>query len=177
MNLFVLLFVAVFSLFTGKPAPRTEVYLEKGAQKEVVAFQKTGVKGEVSFKHLDAASYRLLLLFPQQEGKYLKEKPKHQTLTKATYNPKTKTYYYQGSEGYFSIHFSGISKIQSENFKTVFKEDRDEEETYAVIAEFGAHNDGASISLLIKAITAAQFKKAAEKIGQDISTQSIRGIK
>uniref|UniRef100_UPI00321804E0 hypothetical protein n=1 Tax=uncultured Draconibacterium sp. TaxID=1573823 RepID=UPI00321804E0 len=177
MNLLVFLFFTVFSIFTGKPASKTEIYLEKGAHNEVVAFQVTGAKGQVTFKHLDAASYRLLVLFPQQEGKYIKEKPKHQTLTKATYNPKTKTYYFQGTEGYFSIHFSGLSKIQSENFKAVFKEDRDEEVTYAIIAEFGAHKDGASVSLLIKAITAAQFKKAADKIGQDISTQSIRGIK
>jgi len=177
MNLFVLLFFAVLSIFTGKPAPRAEVYLEKGAQKQLVAFQVTGEKGKVSFHHLDAASYRLLLIFPQQEGKYIMEKRKHQTMTKATYNSKAKRYYYQGIEGYFSIKFSDISKIDGENFNAVFKEERGDEENRNCIAEFGAHKDGASISLLIKALTAAQFKKAAEKIGQDISTQSIRGIK
>lgn len=175
MNLFVLLFISIFSIFTGKPATKTEVYLENGS--ELIAFQLTGEKGKASFGHLDAGKYQILLLFPQQEGKYLKEKAKHQTMTKATYNPKTKTYYYQGTEGYFSIHFSGISKINGENFKAVFKEDRDDEEIYSIISEFAAHRNGASISLSVKAITAAQFKKAADKIGQDISTLSIRGMK
>lgn len=177
MNLFVLFFVSLISFFSGNPAANTRVFLEKGAQKELIAFQITGEKGEVSFQHLDAASYRLLLIFPQQEGKYIEEKPKHQTMTKASYNPKTKTYYYQGVEGYFSVKFSGISKIDGENFNAVFKEERGEEENRNCIAEFGAHKSGASISLLVKAITASDFKKATDKIGQDISTQSIRGIK
>ncbi len=175
MNLFVLLFITLFSVFSSKPAENTEVYLEKG--KQLIAFQATGEKGKVLFKHLDEGSYRLLLVFPQQEGKYLKEKPKHQTLTKATYNNRTKSYYYQGTEGYFEVKFFGISKIKSENFKAVFKEEREEEDKYNLIAEFGAHKAGASIGVSVKAITASQFKKAAERIGQDISTQSIRGIK
>lgn len=175
MNLLVLLFIAVFSIFTGKPTAKTEVYLEKGEQ--LIAFQGTGEKGKASFSHLDAGSYNLSILLPQQEGKYIKEKPKHESMTKATYNPKTKTYYYQGTEGFFSIKFTGISKIKSENFKAVFKEDREEEDTFNVIAEFGVHKNGGSIGVFVKAITASQFKKASDKIGQDISTQSIRGIK
>jgi len=177
LKLFVLLFVAAFSFLSGKPAAETRIYLEKGAQKELLAFQRTGEKGEVSFKHLDAASYRLMVIFPQQDGKYIKEKPKHQTMTKASYNARTKTYYYQGVEGYFSVKFSGISKVNSENFTAVFKEERGEEENRNCIAEFGAHKNGASVSLLVKAITASQFKKTTAKIGQDISAQSIKGIK
>lgn len=175
MNLFIALFFTIFSIFIGKPAENTEVYLEKGGQ--LIAFQATGEKGKVSFKHLDEGSYKLLLVFPQQEGKYIKEKPKHETMTKATYNPKNKTYYYQGTEGFFSIKFRGISKIRSENFSAIFREERDEEDKYNAIAEFGIHNSGGSIGIFVEAITAAQFKKAADKIGQDISTQSIRGIK
>lgn len=177
MNLFVLLLISIFSIFSGKPAAETRVYLEKGAQKELIAFQVTGEKGDVSFQHLDAGSYQLLLVFPQQEGKYMEEKAKHKTMTKATYNPKTKTYYYQGVEGYFSVDFSGISKIDGKNFTVVFKEERGEEVNRHCIAEFGAHKSGASISIFIKAITASEFKRAADKIGQDISAMSIRGVK
>ncbi len=175
MNLFILLFFNILSVFWGKPAADTEVYLDKG--KQLVAFQATGEQGKVSFSYLDEGSYKLLLIFPQQEGKYLKEKPRHQTLTKATYNPKTKTYYYQGREGYFAVKFLGISKVYSENFRAVFKEERDEEDTFIAIAEFGVHRNGGSLGVSVKALTAARFKKATEKIGQDISMQSIRGIK
>ncbi len=175
MNLFVLLFITLLSVFSSKPAENTEVYLEKGRQ--LIAFQATGKQGKVTFRYLDEGSYRLLLTFPQQKGKFLKEKPRHQTMTKATYNNKTKTYYYQGTEGYFAVKFFGISKIDGENFKAVFKEERDEEDKYNLVAEFGAHKAGASIGVSVKAVTASQFKKAAEKIGHDISTQSIRGIK
>lgn len=175
MNLFILFWISVFTIFSGKPAAKTEVYLE--LNKQLVAFQATGEQGKASFRYLDAGSYSLSLIFPQQEGKYLKEKPKHQTLTKATYNEQNRTYYYQGQEGYFSIKFFGLSKITKENFKAVFKEEKEEEDSYNVIAEFGAHNKGAALSIQVKVITAAQFKKATDKIGQDISTQSIRGIK
>ena len=171
----VILYLSAFTIFPGKPAQHTEVYLERGGQ--LIAFQATGTQGKVTFDHLDAGSYSLSLVFPQQDGKYLKEKPKHQTMTKATYNPKNKTFYYTGKEGFFSIKFINISRVKSENFKAVFKEDHDEEDTYKIIAEFGAHKDGASMGIFIKAITASQFKKATDKIGQDISTQSIRGVK
>jgi hypothetical protein len=175
MNLFIVLFFSILSIFVGKPAEKTEVYLEKGGQ--LIAFQVTGEKGKVSFKHLDEGSYKLLLVFPQQEGKYIKEKPRHETMTKATYNPKNKTYYYQGSEGFFAIKFRNISRIRSDNFSAIFREELDEEDKFNAIAEFGIHNSGGSIGLSVEAITAAKFKKAADKIGQDISTQSIRGIK
>jgi len=141
------------------------------------AYQLSGDKGKVSFKHLDAGSYRLLLSFPQQSGKYIEEKAKHQSLTKASYSTRKKTYYYQGSEGYFAIKISGFSKIRRSNFTTIFEEERDEEVTRNAIAKFGAHGKGASVSVSIKAITASQFKKATDKIPQDISAMSIQGIK
>ena len=175
MNLFIVLFFSILSIFVGKPAEETKVYLEKGGQ--LIAFQVTGEKGKVSFKHLDEGSYKLLLVFPQQEGKYIKEKPRHKTMTKATYNTRKKAYYYQGTEGFFAIKFRDISKIKNENFLAVSREEFDEDEKSNAIAEFGIHNAGGSISVSVEAITAAQFKKAADKIGQDISTQSIRGIK
>lgn len=175
MYFLVILLIAMLSIFGGRPAEKVEVYLEKG--KQLIAFQATGEKGKVSFDHLDEGSYRLLIIFPQQEGKYIKDKPKNRTLTKAAYNPRKKTYYYQGDEGYFSIKFQSISKVKSENFVAVFKEEHDEEDTYNVIAQFGAHGGNASMGLSVKALTAAQFKKATEKTANDISTLSIPNIR
>jgi hypothetical protein len=175
VNLFIILFV-LFSIFTSNPAENTEVFLERGTQGEITAFQKTGEKGEASFKHLDAASYSIYIRFPQQEGKYIKEKRQHRTLSKANYNPKKRTYYYQGEEGFFSIKFSGINKIEKESFTATFKEERGEEIARIEVARFGAKRNGASISLTVKAITAKQFKNATEK-GQDISTLSLPTIR
>ena len=178
MRFFYILFFAFVPFFGTTPAKNAEVYLERGAKNELVAFQKTGSKGKVSFRHLDTGSYRLLLTFPQQRGKFIREKPRHESMTKATYNPKSKTYYYQGKEGFFAIQFSGVSKINREQFKAVYKEDNDKNDVvYSIIAEFSAHTDGAAISLDIDAITAAKFKRATERIEDDISTQSIRGMK
>lgn len=175
MRLLLILFVALLSIFGGRPAEKAEIYLEKGT--ELIAFQRTGEKGKVSFDYLDAGSYRLLVIFPQQDGKYIKEKPKHRSLTKATYNPRNKSYYYQGKEGFFAIHFSGISNIKSENFHAMYKEERDEEDTYNLIVQFGAHRNNASIKINVEAITAVQFQKACEKAGTDISTLSIPNIR
>jgi len=172
--LFILL-LSVFSIFGGRSTEKVEVYLEKG--KQLIAFQVTGDKGKVAFDHLDEGSYRLLLIFPQQEGKYIKDKPKQRSLTKAAYNPRNKTYYYQGDEGYFSIKFHSISKIKSENFVAVFKEEHDEKYTFNVIAQFGAHGKNASIGISVKVLTASQFKKATEKTNNDISTLSIPNIR
>ncbi len=174
MRLFIILSLFLFNVFGGHPTQKAEIYLENGRQ--LIAFQVTGEKGKVQFSHLDAGSYRILVVFPQQEGKYIETKSKHQTMTKASYNPRKKTYYYQGNEGYFAVHFSGISNIKSENFNTVFKEDKDEDGTYNIIAEFGAHRKNAGIDLRVEALTAAQFKKATEK-ATDISTLSIRNIR
>ena len=175
VHLLLILLTALLSIFGGRPAEKAEIYLEKGT--ELIAYQQTGEKGKVSFNHLDAGSYRLLVIFPQQDGKYIKEKPKHRSLTKATYNSRNKTYYYQGKEGFFAIHFSGISNIKSENFQAVYKEERDEEDTDNLIILFGAHRNNASVKISVSAITAAQFQKASEKAGTDISTLSIPNIR
>jgi len=166
----------MLSVFGGHPTEKAEIYLEKG--KQLVAFQVSGEKGRVAFNHLDAGSYRVSIVFPQQEGKYIKDKPRHRSLSKATYNQRKKTYYYQGTEGYFAIHFSGISNIKSENFVAVFKEEKDEDSTYNVIAEFGAHRNNAGIGIRIETLTAAQFKKATEKASsKDLSMLSIPNIR
>jgi hypothetical protein len=170
MRLLLILLAGIFMIFAGKPAEHTGVYLEKGSQ--LIAYQITGKSGKVSFDHLNEGSYKLSVIFPQQKGKYIKDKPKHRTLSKASYNPKKRTYYYQGDEGYFAIKFNGLSKIKSENFSTIFKEEKDAEDTYIVISQFGAHRNNASLDIFVKALTAAQYKKATDKAG-DISTLSI----
>lgn len=175
MRLIVILFVSILSLFSGKPAKNTEVYLEKGRQ--LIAYQITGEKGKIDFQHLDPGSYRISVILPQQDGKYINGKPKHKTLTKAAYNPKNKTYYYQGREGFFALKFTGLSKIKSENFHAIFKEEQNEKKTFIVISEFGAHGKNASIGISIQAITPAQFKKASEKAANNISMLSIPNIR
>lgn len=175
MQFIVILFTTLLFIFQGRPAGHTEIYIEKG--KQLIAYQITGDKGKVKFQYLDAGSYSVSVVFPQQEGKFIKEKPKHRTLTKANYNPKNKTYYYQGDEGYFAIKFSGLSKIKSENFRATFQEEKTDDKTYIVIAQIGAHGNNASLGISVRAITAAQFKKATEKGGNDISILSIPNIR
>ncbi|WP_340111791.1 hypothetical protein [Maribellus mangrovi] len=174
MRLLFFLLAGLILLFGGKPAKNTGIYLEKGSQ--LIAYQLTGDKGKVSFEYLDEGNYKISVLFPQQEGKYIKDKPKHRTLSKASYNAKKKTYYYQGNEGYFAIKFSGLSRIKSENFNAVFHEEKNGEDTYNVILQFGAHGKNASISVSVEALTAAQFKKATDK-ATNISTLSIPNIR
>jgi len=175
VRLLLIFLFAVFSIFGGRPTEKTEIYLEKG--KQLIAFQVSGEKGQVDFNHLDAGSYRISIVFSQQEGKFIKDKPKNRSLSKAAYNARKKTYYYQGTEGYFAIHFSGISNIKGENFVAVFKEEKDEDSTYNVIAEFGAHRNNAGISIRVETLTAAQFKNATEKKGtNNISMLSIPNI-
>ncbi|MCK3685374.1 hypothetical protein [Maribellus sp. YY47] len=175
MKILAVLFVIFNFLTPGKPTPKAEVYLEKGA--ETIAYQSTGETGKAIFHYLDAGSYRLLLTFPQQEGKFIKDKPRNRTLTKATYNAKNKTYYYQSAEGYFAVRFYGLSKIRSENFQASFSEEKEEEVKYIVIAKFGAHQRNASIGVSIRAITAARFKKAAEKAQSNLSSLSTPNIR
>ena len=119
----------------------------------------------------------MLIEFPQQEGKWIKEKKKHQTLAKATYNEKNNTYYYQGVEGFFSIKFESTRRIDSDEFRPVFREVRGGSDRQIVIAEFETRKDGARIEFTVKALTAGKFKKATQKIENDISTISIQGIK
>lgn len=175
MKLLILLLITTFSIFTFKPAKNARVFLENERGGELVAFQTTSEKGRIAFNYLKEGNYQLNIIFPQQEGKYIKAKSKHVTLTKATYNPKTKTYYYQGLEGFFAVKFSGIKKIDSEGFEVIFreKEKEGEEGLRIVLAKFKTRKSGAAINLTIKALTASQFKKATDKLGSDISTISI----
>jgi len=177
MNLIIILIVSFFNLFSGNRVSDVQVFLEDGSGSKRIAFQKTGTKGETGFGYLDAGSYQLLIQFPQQQGKYIKEKERHRTLTKATYNEKTKTYYYQGVEGFYAVKFKKRKKIDRDSFRAVFEESWGEEEERFTIAYLLAKRDGAEISVVVNALTAKQFKKATDKVGNDISMISIRGIK
>ena len=177
MRLLILLFIAIFPFFSGKPVKDVKVMLQDISGKKQIASQIVGEKGKATFQYLNGGSYRLAIEFPQQEGKWIKEKPKHSTLTKATYNEKNGTYYYQGHEGFFSVKLKKFRKVDRHSFRTVFKEGRGESENQIVIAEFVAKKNGAQFSLLIKKLTAKQFKKATDKVGNDISMISIQGIK
>jgi len=182
MKLLIILFTGLIPFFSGKPVENAEITLDRGTGRRVVAFQQTGSQGKVMFKHLDAGNYRLMITFPQQEGKWVKEKPRHSTLTKATYNPANKTYYYQAEEGFFAIKISGLKKVEKESFKPLFRENRTREEEedeniQIIVSQFLAKNRGATISVAVKAITAAQFKRVTLKTGGDISTISIPGAR
>ena len=175
MPLTIFFLAAVLGIFGQQPAQSTEVFLEKGSQ--LIAYQITGEKGKVDFRYLDAGSYKLSVVFPQQSGKFVETKPKFQTLAKACYHSKNKTYYYQSNEGYFALKFSGISKIRSENFQLVLREEEHAEKKFIVILEFGAHGKNASLGISIRAITAARFQKMAEKADTNISMLSIPNIR
>jgi len=177
MRLLILLFVAGSIFITGKPAKNARVILDDITNRKQVGYQEVGEKGKAGFQYLNAGNYRLIIEFPQQEGKWLKEKKQHSTLSKASFNEKNKTYYYQGSEGYFAVKFESTRRVDSDEFKPVFREVKGEREKQVVIAEFQTRKDGARIELTIKAITAKKFKRATLKVENDISTISIQGIK
>lgn len=166
---------SIFNL-SQKPADSAEVYLIDG-RGEVVAFQKTGEKGKAAFQYIEDGNYRIMLVFPQQEGKYIKEKKRNQTLTKAAYNENNKTYNYQGKEGYFSVKISRLKRIAPENFKAIFHENKTDDESEIEVAQFQTKRNGAQISIHVKALTAKKFNKITRKTGNDLSMYSIPGIK
>ena len=64
-------------LFQKKEATNAKVILEDARLRKQVGYQETGNKGKAGFQYLSEGSYRLLIEFPQQEGKWLKEKKKN----------------------------------------------------------------------------------------------------
>ncbi len=175
---FLFLIISIFSfLIPGKPTQNAHVFLEKGNRNSIIAFQQTGSMGKASFHFLDNGNYQLSVKFPQQEGKWIKERPRHQTLTKATFNANLKTYYYQGEEGFFSIKIQGLKKVNTETFNAIYQEKEMEYGMRITIIQFQAKKTGAQISVFVKSLTASQFKRYTGKTESDISTISIRGTK
>ena len=84
------------------------IIFEDTKLRKQVGYQETGEKWKAGFQYLNEGSYRLLIEFPQQDGKWIKETRNTRTLAKATFDERYKTYYYQGSKGYFSVHFKGM---------------------------------------------------------------------
>ncbi|MBN2636161.1 MAG: hypothetical protein JXR61_07810 [Prolixibacteraceae bacterium] len=171
-----LILISIF-IFAQKPATDARVILENVSGNQQAGFQLTGEKGKAGFQYLNESNYRVKIVFPKQQGKWIKERPWQSTLTKAAYNPKNKTYYYQGNEGYFAIKFSHVKRIEKEQFKAVFREERNAEEPQITVAEFHSRKSGAGIQMQIKAITAARFKKKTRNGENDITLLSIPGIK
>lgn len=177
MKHILLILVIALPFFSGKPTPGVNLYLEDGQGSNLIAYKQTGEQGKVSFGFLDGRTYRLLVEFPQQTGKWIEEKPRHATLSKAAFNPKNKTYYYQGMEGYFAIKFSGLRKIEHEKFNPVFREIRMEEGIQIIVLQFQTQRNGGQVNVQVRTLTAAQFKRKAEKASNDLSMLSIPGIK
>lgn len=75
------------------------------------------------------------------------------------------------------MKYKKVRKIDRDSFRSVFKEGRGEDENKIVVAEFIAKRNNAQFSLIIKKLTAAQFKKATDKVRNDISMISIQNIK
>jgi len=173
------LFILIFTLpfLFGKRTPGVDLYLEDGQGRNLIAYKQTGEQGKATFGFLDRGTYRLLVEFPKQTGKWIEEKPRHATLAKAAFNPKNKTYYYQGIEGYFAIKFSGLRKIEPEKFQPVFREIRQDEGNQINVLQFQTRRKGGQVTVLIQTLTAAQFKRKAEKAANDLSMLSIPGIK
>ena len=94
MQILFLLLAAIIPVLFGKPASDAFITLKNSRTQETIAFQKTGAKGKVAFKYLDAGNYQLLIEFPQQKGKWIKEKQRHSSMTKAAYDERSKTYFY-----------------------------------------------------------------------------------
>ena len=177
MKFGILLVLLNFFLFAQKPATNARIILENVSVKQRAGFQQTGEKGKAGFQFLNDGTYQVKVVFPQQEGKWIKEKRRHSTLTKAAYNPKNKTYYYQGTEGYFTVKFTNVRRIEKESVKVVFREERNTDEPSIVIAEFQTRKSGAGIQMQIKAITAARFKNKTRDGENDITLLSFPGIK
>lgn len=173
MRLLVMFLIVGSFLFQKKPAPNSLVILEEIRLSKQVGSQETGEKGRAGFAYLNQGNYRLIVQFPQQDGKWIKETRNTSTLAKATFDERYKTYYYQGIEGYFSVHFKGLKRIDKEQFRPVFREIRGDRKNQIVIAEFQARKDGAKFEVSVKALSAKKYKKATDKLGSDISTISI----
>jgi hypothetical protein len=173
MKLLLILLAAIWLFSLGKPVEDAIIIIENARSRNPVAWQKTGETGKVSIAHLDAGNYRVVIELPHLDGKWINTKRRYRTLAKAAYNPKNKTYYYQGEEGFFAIKFNKTARIESENFSPVFRELRTEDGFQYVVADFQTTREGARISVQVKKITAAQFKRKTEKIDQDISVISI----
>lgn len=175
-TLFILMLFC-YSLTSAKPVSKARLSLENGTGSALIAYQLTGETGSAIFGFLDPGYYQLLVEFPQQEGKYTKDNSTHTTLTKVTYNGKKRIYYYQGLEGYFAVRLSGLKKMNKKTVQAVFRERHKEDKLQILMAQFEAAKRGASIKITVEAITAVQFKKATDKLGSDISTISIQGVK
>lgn len=166
-----------YSITTAKPASKARLSLEDGTGKTLIAYQLTGETGSAVFGFLDPGYYQLLVEFPQQEGIYKKDNSVHTTLTKVTYNGKKRIYYYQGLEGYFAVKLSGLKKMNKESVQAVFRERYKQDKLQILMAQFEAAKKGAAITITVEAITAAEFKKATDKLGSDISTITIKDVK
>ena len=124
MRILIIILAIIWPFSPGKPVKDVLVTVENSRSKEPVAWQETGENGKVSIAHLDEGDYQLVMEFPHLDGKWIKTAKRHHVLTKAAYNPKNKTYYYQGEEGYFSVKFFRTRRISNENFNAVFREIR-----------------------------------------------------
>ncbi len=158
----------------GEHVRNAVVYLETEAGNLPVAFQKTGKSGGITFAHLDKGVYKLVMVLPQQAGKYARDYNEVQADIQVAYHSDKKIYFFQEAEGYFTIRFSGIKNLTDSNVTPMY-EIQEKANNRIITGKFEVDGKYGSVTMKISALKQKSFQKLVNKYKHDAEMAVIKG--
>jgi hypothetical protein len=161
----------------GAPVPGARVYIEQERNSPPVAFQETGENGKVTFSHLSSGTYWVVVVLPEQRGKYIRGENRVDCDLQVGYHNDKKDYYIHEDEGFFIINYSKLKRLDNRNVTPVYNVRYDRNEKQVVIGKFEVNGNNGSLTLSMRAQKPRKFEKLVKKVGHDASMSIIRNMR
>jgi hypothetical protein len=158
----------------GEPVSEAGVYLETEPECNLVAFQETGESGSVTFAHLDKGVYKIYIDIPRQTGKLEVKETIMEDNLQVGYHSEKKLYFFHELQGYFTVRFSGLSKLANSNITPMHELETNKGKARIVIGKLEVDQKYGSLTLKLAAHTQKKFHKLIDKYANDAGMAVIR---
>lgn len=167
----------LFGLFRhhyGHRVPGVSIYLETEPGKKLTAFQQTGEAGGVTFGHLDKGIYKIYLSLPQMEEQPEATKEPQESDLQVAYHSKKKRYFFQESQGYFTVEYSDVRNLSDSNITPMYEWEQVEINPRLLIAKIEVTGKFGKVTMKIASHSFKKFQKRINKYRQDAEMTVIR---
>lgn len=149
----------------GKPLVDVKVYVEDLETGDIIASQEPSKQGLVSFNQLKKGTYRLVVVLPKQEGKYIDNKDKKY---RVAYHSAKRIYMLQEPIGFFVFRYSGLKNLTSSKVIPMYETHQlKNNKLRHIIGKFEVKNKQGSLTMEIDALTSRKFQKIMEQVRND----------
>jgi hypothetical protein len=157
----------LFSSKPGSPVAGAGVWLETEPGKNLIAFQRTGELGSVTFAYLDKGVYKIYLEIPVQKNSAVEQEVSAAANFQVGYHSKKMMLFFQNPSGNFMVKFSDAENLSEQNLTPMHETESSETNARVAICKFEVTGKSGKLSLRLSALSVNKFQKQLKKYEHD----------